>query len=113
VKKRQHRSPSADAWAVILECGHSESWIAKVGELESLKAFRPALRKWLTSNSQFGIVTMPMRKGEVNIRTAYIPNREELPEAIMQITSYFADYIGSGKRIAWPQVALCPLSRRR
>jgi hypothetical protein len=44
-----------------------------------------------------------MRGGEVNVRTAYIPSREELPEAISQITSYFADYIGSGKCISWAQ----------
>jgi hypothetical protein len=72
MKKKHHRSPSADARAVILERGHSESWIAKVGKLESLKAFRPAVSKWLASDSEFGIVTAPM----------HIPNREEIPEAI-------------------------------
>ena len=103
MKKKQHRPPSADAWAVILERGNSESWIDKVEELESLKAVRPAVRKWLASDSEYGIVTVPIRKGVVNIRTAYIPSREELPEAITQINSYFAEYVGGGKRITWAQ----------
>jgi hypothetical protein len=101
MKKRKH--PHADAWAVVIERGYSESFIATIEKLEPLKFWRPALGNWLASDSSLGIITAPMREGEVNVRTAYIPSREELPEAISQITSYFADYIGSGKRISWAQ----------
>jgi hypothetical protein len=99
--KKQRPEPKAAAWAVILERGHSKAFIAKVEKLEALKAWRSPCRKWLASDSDFAIVAMPMRDGLVNIRTAYIGRREDLPEAIKQITYYLADYIGGGKRVAW------------
>jgi hypothetical protein len=101
--KKQRPEPKAAAWAVILERGHSEAFIAKVEKLEALKAWRSPFRKWLASDSDFAVVAMPMRAGPVNIRTAYIGQRDDLPEAINQITDYLADHIGGGKRIAWAQ----------
>jgi hypothetical protein len=101
--KGEPQRPSADAWAVIIERGYSEAWIAKIENLEELKFWNPALQRWLASDSDLGIVTAPMRKGEINVRTAYIATREDLAEAIQQITNYLASYIGNGKRIAWAQ----------
>jgi len=102
-KGKHEPPPSPDAWAVILERGHSESFIAKVEKIESLKHLCPALRRWLASNSDIGIITTPILHGVVNVRTAMIPSRDELAEGIRQITSYFADYVGSGKRLVWAQ----------
>jgi hypothetical protein len=101
---RKHRpKPQAAAWAVILERGCSESWIAKVDKLEALKAWRSPCRKWLASDSDFGIVAAPMREGSVNMRTAYIGQLEDLPEAIIQISAYLSECVGSGKRISFAQ----------
>ncbi len=101
--KGKQRRTNADAWAVIIERGYSEAWIAKIEKLEELKFWRPALQRWLASDTELGIVTAPMRKGEINVRTANIPTRENLPDAIQHITEYLAAYIGSGKRITWAQ----------
>src|SRR6266404_4052239 len=101
---RQRTSPTADAWAVILERGYSESFIAKVAKLKELDAgWNPAFQRWLSADSDIGIVASPMRKGLVNVRTAFIADREDLPEAIQQINDYLADCVGSGKRISWAQ----------
>lgn len=94
---------STDAWAVILERGYSETFITKIGKLPELDFWKPALQRWLASDSDLGIVTAPMRRGEINVRTAFIPGREDLAEAIRQITAYLSEYIGAGKRISWAQ----------
>lgn len=101
--QNKQQKPSADAWAVIVERGYSESWIARIENLEDLKFWSPALQRWLTSDSDLGIVTAPIREGEINVRTAYIATREGLAEAIAHMTDYLAQYLGSGKRIAWAQ----------
>ena len=74
MKKRQP-SPSPDAWAVILERGYSEPFIAKIEKLEVLKFWNPSLNRWLASDSDLGIITAPQRKGFINVRTAYIATR--------------------------------------
>jgi hypothetical protein len=43
MKKRDH--PRTDAWAVVVERGYSESFIAIIEKLDSLKFWRPALGK--------------------------------------------------------------------
>ena len=93
----------ADAWAVILERGCSESFIAQAEKLDELKPLRPALRKWLDSDSGFAIVALPIQKGDVQIRTAYLDRREDLPKGIEAITGYLSARIGDGKQIAWAQ----------
>ena len=39
----------------------------------------------------------------MNIRTAYISHREDLPDAINQIVGYLSECIGGGKHISFAQ----------
>lgn len=97
-------------WAVILERGFSESFIAKIGKIEALEFWIPALQKWLASDAEFGIITTPMREGQVNVRTAYLASRDDLPQGIRQITEYFANYLGASHG---HRAARCPKKRGR
>lgn len=103
MKKQQPKKKAAAAWAIILERGYSEAYIEKIGKVGSLKALIPHFQKWLASDSPFGIVAVPMRQGEVNVRTAHIAQREDLPEAIRQIAEYLSGIVGVGKRLSFGQ----------
>jgi hypothetical protein len=94
---------STNAWAIILERGYSESFVEKIEKVKALEAFRSPCRKWLDSDSDFAIVAAPMQQGSVIIRTAYIGQREDLPDAINQISAYLSECIGGGKRISFAQ----------
>lgn len=101
--KKRNSAPSAAAWAVIVERGYSEPFIAKIANLETLKAWHSPLSKWAASDAALGIVAAPMRKGAINIRTAYLESRADLPDALLQIRDYLSECVGSGKRISFAQ----------
>jgi len=100
---KKPRTTPAAAWAVVLERGYSDSFIAKVEKLESLKAWRSPIRRWVASDATFAIVAMPIREGSTNIRTAYIEDRDDLPEALLSIRDFLSQCVGGGKRISFAQ----------